>query len=161
MKEWSQKLTAHIEQELEGTKASDLRFMRVAEYLRMLSRIDEFSDGCPHCKQLKPEIEEQSASIKQAVTHIGKERRSYDKHIDKLARHLKKEHGFYPPYFYTYSYSFYFIVVAGVIGFLLSLLFPATDRWFFLIPGLVFGLLAGQLVGNRKDARIRSENKIL
>ncbi|MGQ7867958.1 hypothetical protein [Sunxiuqinia sp. sy24] len=161
MTEWSQRIAAQIEQELKGTKESDLRFMRVAEYLRMLTQIDEFSDSCPHCSQLKAEIEKEANTIRQAVTQVGRERRSYDKHIDKLARHLKKEHGFYPPYFYTYSYSFSYTAVAGLVGFLISLLFPSIDRWFFLTPGIVIGLLAGQFVGNRKDARIRSMNKLL
>lgn len=161
MENWSQKITATIRQELEGVKDGDLRFFRIAEYLRMVKRVDEFSADCSQCKAYQKSVEQQVETIGNAIRHTGKDRRNYDKHIDELARHMKKEHGFFPPFYYTYSLSFFYTLGGGAVGFLLSLLFPAIDRWFFLIPGIVLGLIAGQLVGGRKDARIRAQNKIL
>lgn len=161
MSKWSQQTIADIQQELEGARESDLRFFRIAEYLRMVKRVDDFSGNCPRCSQYKAEIEQQVKTIDSAINNTGKDRRNYDRHIDQLAKHMKKEHGFYPPYFYTYSLSFFYTLIAIVIGFLASLMFPSTDRWFFVIPAFIIGLLAGQLVGGRKDAKVRANNKIL
>ncbi|WP_159521660.1 metal-sensitive transcriptional regulator [Sunxiuqinia indica] len=161
MGEWSQKITAGIEQELSGTKDSDLRFLRVAEYLRMVKRVDEFSKDCDQCQQFQKEIEQQLNTISSAVNNTGKDRRNYDRHIDRLARHMKKEHGFYPPFFYRYSLSFFYTLVGGVSGLLTSFFFSSIDRWFFIIPPLVVGLLVGQFIGGQKDARIRANKKIL
>jgi len=161
MEQWNQTIGDQLKQELKGVKDSDLRFFRIAEYLRMVKRVDDFSDTCEQCRQFRSEIEQQVKTVRLAVTETGRERRSYDRHIDQLARHMKKKHGFYPPYYYTYSYSFFYTLVAAVAGLLISLFFPSIDRWFFIVPAIVAGLLAGQLIGNRKDSRIRSENKLL
>ena len=161
MAEWNQKIATTLKQELEGVKDSDLRFFRIEEYLRMIKRVDDFSADCHQCKQLKLEIEQEMKAVGRAIKHVGKERRDYDRHIDRLARHMKKEHGFYAPFFYTYSFSFFFTLIGAVIGLAVSLFFPAFDRWFFIVPALVAGLIAGQIVGTQKDAKIRSNNKIL
>jgi len=161
MEKWNQKIAEQLKQELKDVKDRDLRFFRIAEYLRMVKRVDDFSDECKQCKQFQSEIERETKTIRLAVTETGKERRNYDRHIDQLARHMKKEHGFYPPYYYTYSLSFFYTLIAAVIGLLISLLFPSIDRWFFVIPAIIFGLMAGQLIGNWKDSRVRSDNKLL
>lgn len=161
METWSKKIAEQIKQALDGVKESDLRFFRVAEYLRMIKHVDDFSNECQQCKQFQTEVEREVSTIRQAVTETGKARRNYDRHIDQLARHMKKEHGFYPPYYYTYSYSFFYTLIAAVIGLLVSLLFPSIDRWFFIVPGIIVGLMAAQLIGHRKDSQIRSNNKML
>ncbi len=161
MEEWSQKIAEQLKQELNGVKERDLRFFRIAEYLRMVKRVDDFSDACQQCKQFQTDIEREVKTVRLAVTETGKERRTYDRHINHLARHMKKEHSFYPPFYYTYSYSFFYTLIAAVIGLLISLLFPSIDRWFFIVPGIIVGLIAAQLIGNRKDSRVRSKNKLL
>lgn len=161
MKQWNQKIAEQLKQELNDVKERDLRFFRIAEYLRMVKRVDDFSETCQQCRKFQAEIEREVKTIHLAVTETGKERRTYDRHIDQLARHMKKEHGFFPPYYYTYSYSFFYTLIAAIIGLLISLLFPSIDRWFFVVPGIIVGLMAGQLIGNRKDSQIRSNNKLL
>jgi hypothetical protein len=161
MEQWNQKIAGQIQQELKGVKDRDLRFFRIAEYLRMVKRVDDFSDECQQCKQFQTEIERETRTIRLAVTETGKERRNYDRHIDQLARHMKKVHGFYPPYYYTYSLTFFYTLIAAVLGLLISIPFQSIDRWFFIVPGIIVGLMAGQLIGNRKDSKIRSNNKLL
>ena len=161
MTDWNQKIVADIKLELGGVNDKDLRFLRIDEYLRMIKRVDGFAPTCSECNQFRAEIEQQIKIIGTAVKHIGKERRSFDKHLNQLSGHMKKGHGFYPPYHYTYSYTFYYSVVAVGLSFLISLLFPSIDRWFFIVPAFVFGLIAGQLVGGKKDAKVRADNKLL
>lgn len=161
MTEWSQNIAVRLKQELTGVNEKDLRFFRVEEYLRIIRRVDEFSGECKDCNQLKPEIEQQIPAAAKAIKQVGRERAAYDRHLDKLARHMKNGHGFYPPYYYTYSLGFLYTVIATGLAFLVSFLFPAIDPWMFVVPGFIAGLLAGQLKGAQKDAKVRANNKLL
>lgn len=161
MTEWNQKIVIILKQELEGVGERDLRFFRIEEYLRMVKRVDEFDTTCKDCKQFRPEIEQQAIAIGKAIKDTGKERRDYDRHIDKLARHMKKGHGFYPPYYFTYTLSFLYALAITGFAFLLSLFFQTTDPWLFIVPGFIIGLITGQLKGAAKDAKVRAKNKLL
>jgi hypothetical protein len=161
MTEWSKEIAARFKQELAGVNEKDLRFFRIEEYLRIVKRIDEFADSCPQCKQFQPEIGHQAETIGRAIKNTGKERAAYDRHSDKLARHMKKVHGFYPPYYYTYSLGFLYTLVATTVAYAVSFLFPSIDPWMFVVPGFIIGLLAGQLKGAQKDAKVRADNKLL
>jgi hypothetical protein len=146
---------------LAGVNIRDLRFFRIEEYLRIVRRVDEFSDDCVECKQFRTEIEHQALTIGKAIKYTGRERAAYDRHSDKLARHMKKVHGFYPPYYFTYSLGFSYMLAATALAFLVSFLFPSIDPWIFVVPGFIIGLLIGQLKGAQKDAKIRAGDKLL
>lgn len=161
MSDWNQKIADSLRQELQGINEKDIRFFRVEEYLRMVERVDRFSGECHECHQFLPEIEKQVGSIHQALKTIGKDRRRYDKHLSQLGSHMKKAHGFYPPYYFTYTYSFFFALAAIAFGFLVSFLFPSVSIWFFVVPGFILGLLVAQLYGGSKDAKIRANKKLL
>lgn len=161
MSDWNKKIIANLNEELQGTRDKDLRFFRIEEYFRMVDRVGEFSPTCAECKQFQPHIEEQLKTIKHAIHTPGKSRRRYDRHIDQLARHMKKVHNFYPPYYFTYLYSFFFTLILTSFTFLISLIFPAVSAWYFVVPGFISGLLAGQLYGAKKDGKVRATKKIL
>lgn len=161
MSDWSQTITEKISENLRGVPEKDLRFFRIEEYLRMLKRVDEFAVNCTECKQARSDIEQHAEIIGQAIRHVGKERRMFDGHSNKLASHMKKKHGFYPPFYFTYSHTFFYSFVASILGFLTSLLFQSIDRWFFIVPAFVLGLLGGQFYGAQKDAKVRNNNKLL
>ena len=161
MSDWNQKIVTDLRQELQGINEKDMRFFRVEEYLRIVERVDRFSGDCHECRQFKPEIEKHVPIIHHALKSIGKDRRSYDRHLSQLGNHMKKKHGFYPPYHFTYTYSFFFPLVLCVFGFLVSLLFPSISIWFFLVPGFILGLVTAQFYGGSKDAKIRATKKLL
>ena len=161
MTDWSEKIAADLKQELQGVNEKDVRFFRMEEYLRMVKRVDEFSSSCSDCKQFQPGIEAQVSSMRQALKSPGKSRRRYDQHLNLLANHMKQKHGFQQPYFFTYSYSFYYSFALAGFAFLVSLAIPSIDRWFFIVPGFILGLLGGQLQGGRKDSKVRANKKLL
>ena len=74
---------------------------------------------------------------------------------------MKKGHGFYPPYYFTYSLSFFYALAAIGLAFPISFLFPAIDPWFFVVTAFVLGLAIGQLQGARKDSKVRATKKLL
>ncbi|HKJ43019.1 MAG TPA: hypothetical protein VKA27_13075 [Sunxiuqinia sp.] len=161
MSDWSKEIIGKLHDELKGSRDKDLRFFRLEEYMRMVERVDQFAPSCPECNHFKPQVEEQLKTIQNAIHSPGRSRRQYDRHIDQLARHMKKKHGFYPPFYFTYINSFYFTLATTGVTFLVSLLFPSIDHWYFVVPGFILGLLAGQFYGAKKDGKIRATKKIL
>ena len=161
MKDWAEQINGQLHTKLAGTNEKDLRFFRVAEFERMISRTSELSETCIECKEFKTEIETVVSTIGQAIQTPGKLRRNYDRLIDQIARHQRKAHAYFPPYFFTYNYSFWGMLAGSAFGLLSGFVILPETIWYFVLSGFVFGLLAGQLTGNRKDRRIRASGKLL
>lgn len=146
---------------LESAKEKDLRFFRIEEFKRIIVRNGEFSETCDECRQFQPAIEKILGQIDVAVEHPGKVRRQYDKLIDILATHQRKVHGFYPPYYYTYLYSFFGILSGLALGALLGLIILPEKIWHFIVVGFIAGTIISQILGGRKDKTIRANKKLL
>ena len=159
--EWFEKIDETVREKLAGSRDKDIRFFRVEEFLRMAKRADDFAQTCRECSSFKHQIEQATGSIDKAVNHAGRDRRTYDRLIGKLSSHMQKQHQFYPPYHFTYLYSAAGMAGAGIAGFLISLPFTQIDRWFFIVPAFVVGLIAGNFIGARKDAKVRNSQKLL
>lgn len=161
MSDWYAEFENDFFQQLKDAKARDLRFFRVEEYLRNVQRVDAFSSSCRECQSFRHEIEKHKDTVARAVNEPGRERRAFDRLQSGLSEHMKKEHGFYPPYYYTYLY------VAGWSAALLALavfwwwLVRAADIFVFLAPAFAIGVVTGQVIGGKKDRRVRDENKLL
>lgn len=161
MKNWTEEILGQMHTQLEGTSEKDLRFYRIAEFERMIRRTNEFAPACRECSQSKAEIEKVVALIGESIHQPGKQRRNYDQLIDRLAVHQRKAHGFYPPYYFTYLYSFFGILAGCVLGVLVGLLFSDQPMSYFVLTGFITGLLIVRYPGSRKDQHIRDQNKLL
>jgi len=160
MGNWKEEKSALLDEKLKDTKIRDIRFYRIEEFKRNISRVEEFSKSCPYCQKQKIDISSAVDKIDEAVNIPGKERRNYDRLISRLAQHMQKEHGFYAPYYYTYLYSFFGIIAGLVLGYLLLKMLPQYN-WAMMSLGFVVGLFAGYLLGTGKDNKIRSDKMIM
>lgn len=160
MEDWAEQLITRFEEELEGTKQRDLRFFRVEEFKRNIRRANEFSKSCPVCEKEKLNIADVAGKINEAIQIPGKTRREYDRVIGRLSSHMQKEHGFYPPFYFAYLFSFFGMVAGLLLGYLLMKIFPEWN-WIMLITGFIAGLIAGYVWGNKKDAGIRKDKKLM
>lgn len=160
MGNWSEELQNKIDEQLIGSRDKDLRFFRIDEFKRNISRVDEFSHSCPTCKKEQINITEAVDNIAQAVNHVGKPRRNYDRLISRLSKHMQKEHGFYAPYYFTYLISFFGIVGGSLLGYGLMQLNTNLKLELFLI-GFAIGLLPTYVWGHLKDKKIRKEKKLM
>ncbi len=160
MDNWEEQIKEVIHSKLEGIKDRDLRFFRIEEFIRNVVRTGKFSNNCPVCNSNKTEINAIIEKIDEAVKVPGRSRREYSRFISRLSGHLTKKHHFYPPYHFTYLFSFIGLSAGLITGFLGSMLFPSTG-WTILIVGFIAGLLAGQVLGNRKDHIIRTEGMLM
>ena len=161
MSDWYQQIENKVTDLLQGTRDKDLRFFRVEEYLRMVKRVGEYSSSCRECNSFKYEVEKSVDTIGEAISNPGKARRNYDRQLGKLSTHMRKKHGFYPPFYFTYLLAPGYAFGATLVGFLVSFPFSTIDKWFFILPAFVLGLIVGNIVGAKKDRQVRIDNKLL
>ena len=160
MENWAEEIKSILDEKLEGIKEKEIRFYRIDEFKRNTERVDSFSKSCAYCQKQKINISDISRKIDDAVNVPGKTRRTYDRLISSLSKHMQKEHGFYPPYYFSYMYSFLGIVIGLIAGYFLMKLFPHIRIEMFSI-GFVAGLLPGYILGSVKDSKIRSGKKLM
>lgn len=160
MGNWSKELHNKIDEQLTNAREKDLRFFRIDEFKRNIARIDDFSNSCPACKKAQIDVTEAVNTIDQAVNHVGKQRRDYDRLITRLSKHMQKEHGFYAPYYFTYLISFFGIIGGSILGYLLMQLNADIKLELFLI-GFAIGLLPTYIYGYLKDKKIRKEKRLM
>ncbi len=160
MESWSEKLHQQIDNELKDANEKDLRFFRIEEFKRNISRVDDFSNSCPDCKKEMINIYEAVQSIEEAVSVPGKKRRELDRLMSRLSRHIQKTHGFFPPYYFSYLISFAGIVAGSVLGYLLMQINPELKLELFSL-GFVVCFLPSYIWGYSKDKKIRKEKKLM
>jgi len=160
MGSWADEINSKIDSNLVKAREKDLRFFRVDEFKRNIERVDEFSKSCPFCFNQRIDISETVETIYEAIEVPGNARRGYDRLIGRLAKHMRKEHGFFAPYYFSYLYSFIGILSGLIVGFLLYNIFPASGEALFS-ASFVVGIITAYFAGTRKDSKIRSAKKLM
>lgn len=149
-----------IEESLKDVREKDLRFFRIDEFKRNLERVGDFADKCAHCNKFIVDINEAVEKIDETVQTPGKERRSYDKLIARLSRHMQKEHRFFPPYYFSYLFSFFGIVIGLLFGAaVMKLWFPANYNAVWI--GFSVGVVIAYIWGSVKDKKVRAQKKLM
>lgn len=161
MENWYPGFEKKVVDQLKGSNVKDLRFFRIEEYLRNAERTDAHASGCRDCYSFRKEIDELSDDVAKAVQHPGSERRKLDSLQSRLSDHMRKSHGFYPVSYHTYLQSVYWTVGFMALAFLLTLIFPAVEKFVFYSPAFAVGVITGQVIGSKKDRKVRESNKIL
>ncbi len=161
MENWYAEFEKQLVEQLKGTELRDLRFFRIEEYLRNAQRVDEQAAKCRECYMIRKEMDELRDAVAKAVHHPGKERRALDKLQSKTNDHMRKVHGFYPTNYHTYLQSVYWTVGLMALAFLLTFVFPELEKAIFYSPAFAVGVIVGQIVGGKKDRKVRESNKVL
>lgn len=157
---WASEMTAKVDESLVNARDKDIRFFRVDEFKRNIKRVGEFSTSCGFCNKQKIDVADAVESISEAIDVPGATRRGYDRLISRLSVHMRKEHGFYPPFYFSYVYSFFGFASGTFIGYLMFLLIPANPEAMFSI-GFALCLVVGYIWGSKKDHKIRFEKKLM
>jgi hypothetical protein len=157
---WAEQIISKIDVDLVKSREKDIRFFRVEEFKRNITRVDDFSTSCLFCQKNKIDIAGAVGSIHEAIEVPGKSRRNYDRLISRLTMHMQKEHGFYAPYHFSYLYAFIGILAGSVIGFILYRLFSEHGQVLFS-ASFVIGIITAYFAGARKDNLIRTANKMM
>jgi len=160
MANWSSEIIQQIDNQLENARDKDILFFRIKEFKRNIERVDEFSGKCPDCKKEMINIAEAAKTIEEAVNTPGRKRREYDRLIDRLSKHMRKEHGFFTPYYFSYVYALYGTIAGIVLGLILSQIIPAYKIELFAV-GVSIGLVVSYFMGNIKDKKVRADKKLM
>jgi hypothetical protein len=160
MGNWAEEVNLKIDKSLETSKDKDIRFFRIDEFKRNIVRVHEFSSQCGFCQKQKININDAAKNINEAVEIPGKTRRDYDRLISQLSRHMRKEHGFYPPFYFSYVYAFYGFLGGLVFGFLLAQIFPGLTEVMYAASFVVF-IVGTYIIGSIKDSKIRIQKRIM
>lgn len=161
MENWYPGFEKKVVDQLKGSNIKDLRFFRVEEYLRNAERTDAQASGCRECYSFRQEIDQMSDDVAKAVHSPGAERRKLDSLQSRMNDHMRKAHDFYPPSYHTYLQSVYWTVGFMTLAFLLTLIFPAVEKFVFYSPAFAIGVITGQVIGGKKDRKVRDSDKIL
>ncbi len=161
MENWYSNYEKDVVHQLEGIKRRDLRFFRIEELLRMAELADKFASSCRECRSFCHQMEKDKESVGKAIREPGPERRELDRIQSQMSDHMRKSHGFYPPFYFTYLHSFIWTALLGALAYVTSLFFPNSDLWNFIAPAFAAGVIIGQVTGSRKDRRIRDSKKNL
>lgn len=160
MGNWAEETNQKIDDNLKSAKDKDIRFFRIDEFKRNITRVHEFSTQCGICQKQKININDAPKNINEAVEVPGKTRREYDRLISQLSRHMRKEHGFYPPFYFSYVYAFFGFLGGLIFGFLLSLIFPGLLEVMYSASFVVF-IVGTYIAGSIKDGKIRTQKRIM
>ncbi|WP_163716555.1 hypothetical protein [Mangrovibacterium lignilyticum] len=161
MENWYPGFEKEVVSQLKGSNERDLRFFRIEEYLRNGERVDENAGKCRECYSFRNEMEQMKDEVATAVNHPGKERRKLDKLQSRMNDHMRKEHGFFPPYYHTYMQSVIWTVGCMLVAFLLTLIFPGPEKVVFYSPAFAIGVVTGQVIGGKRDRKVREDKKNL
>ena len=161
MENWYPEFEKRLVEQLKGTKESDLRFFRIEEYFRNAERVDQHAADCHECYSFRQQMDQSRDLVARAVQHPGQERRRLDDMQAKINEHMRKSHGFYPPYYHTYMQSIYWTIGLMAVACLLTFVFPDMEKAVFYSPAFAVGVVTGQIIGGKKDRKIRETNKIL
>lgn len=161
MENWYPEFEKSLVSQLQQAKAGDLRFFRMEEFFRNAERVDSMALSCHQCDAFRHELEQMKNEVGKAVMVPGPERRRLDDLQSRMNDHLRKAHGFYAPYYHTYMQTIYWTLSLMAVAFTLSYLFPDVDKAIFYSPAFAVGVITGQVIGGKRDRKIRESNKIL
>ncbi len=158
---WYKKIEKKIIEENEKLYKNDFKFYQVESFLKIAKKVDQFAPICENCNESKTISEELTENLFDYLKGDVNSRRNYEKKLDTMNKHLRKEHSIYPKQYFISLYS-----LIGVVGGLLSgaLIAYMTIPGFMkqsLLFGFVAGLFVGRIWGKIKDKKIQKEGKVL
>lgn len=158
---WVEDISEKIDQQVqEYISVKDYRFYQIGKLKRIAKLLDR-QGSCLDCKYAKAELEKIVEELDRLINKSGVNRSEYEKRVDKLLLHLRKQHGVYQVHHFTYTYSAIYALVGIVFGLLLTygLFYSFNPTIFFLCAGL--GMIIGNILGSRRDRDCKRKGKQL
>ncbi len=156
---WLVKIHNNLEINQEKISSKDFVFFNVDMIEKAAKQTVKFLKTCQTCQQNKEELLALSTEFPELLETIGG-RRKFTNRLDKVLKHLRKEHGIYPKGYFTGLYT----LIGVLIGFVLSLLATWSKFLSFFSSMLIFlglGTIIGWFAGLIKDGKIaRSQKQI-
>lgn len=161
LKTWSVGIKRKLDEHRSQIRKSDYKFFNVDRLERVAERLDEFSEECEVCKELKSDVEHLAEHLPDYLDGTLHKRREFEKRNDTPVMHLRKAHQLYPQNYFTSVYALAGLSAGLLAGGGISLLTAYVTAFHGLIFGFVLGLAVGYIAGISKDKKQKKLNLIL
>ena len=158
---WYKKIEKTIIEENEKLYKNDFKFYQVESFLKIAKKVDQFAPNCKTCNNSKAEAEELAENLFEYLKGDVSSRRKYEKKLDAMNKHLRKEHSIYPKQYFISLYSLIGVVSGLLLGALIALLTIPGFMKQSLLFGFVVGLFVGRIWGKIKDKNLEKGNMVL
>ncbi len=163
---WYTNFKKSIEQH--NISGREYKLFHIDRLLRSGKRIDDFSTTCKKCTDFKSELDSISQNPSDYISGTNIKRKKFENLSSQIFSHLRKDHMIIPHSYFVAVYSFAGMLLGVVLGFMAGIIY----KYFFSPgnPGLIknailigwfTGLVAGQILGNKKDKKVRKEDRQL
>ena len=157
---WLVKIHKNLLDQKNKIHKKDFRFFQIDILLELARRTQVLSHKCDKCKQNKQIIENLSLSAADKIDTI-KGRNEITKQIDAIIKHLKKDHKIYIKNYFIATYTFWGILLGGILGYLTSLLFSQLTPITGIMIGFIIGLVVGRILGNYFEKKAHKEQRLI
>jgi len=140
----------------------EYKLFNIARFVKSARWTDHFSDQCPVCKKNRSDMLCAAREMDSMIRPSGVGAGEFETLNDCVYHHLRKDHNLTPRSYFVALYSFFGMIAGslfgGVVGVVTNLILdPEKGQWLKngLLIGWFLGLVAGQILGKRKDNRIK------
>ncbi len=158
---WSVGINRKLEKQRDNIHKSDYRFFNIAALQKVAERLDQFSDECSTCNNMKTDMEKLVDNLPEYLSGNLQKRREFEKLSNTPINHLRKKHKLYPPNYFTSVYTLFGFVGGIAVGCGIALIVPSVNLLRGITIGFVMGLLAGYIGGIIKDRKQKQKNLTL
>ncbi len=158
--DWYKDFKAETEKQVTAFKSKrDFHFFRIDRLQHIAKKTDELAELCPQCKDNKQLLTDLSKELSIIVNSTGKKRREYEQAVDGIIKHLRTDHQLVPAKYYQYTYSWIGFITGLVCGLITAIFIERNYLKFIILASIAIGIIAGNITGSRKDAKLRKQNK--
>ena len=90
--DWYHRTTRDIESQKTILSQKEVKKCKLDPLLRLAGRVDSFTATCGECPNFQAEITRLTTSLGDVLLLSKEERKSYSRSINKIIKHLQKEH---------------------------------------------------------------------
>ena len=149
--DWYNRIAKEISLYKDSLSKKDYKKYKLDLLLRVAKRVAGFSSECGECQLFQPEIANLSKELSDLVQMSKEKRKSYFKMINKIIKHLQKQHKLIA----EGQNLGIWIAIGVALGVALGV---SLDN---IGVGIAIGVAIGVAVGAYLDAKARKEGKVI
>ncbi len=158
---WSIGIKQTLKKQQSEVKKSDYKFFNISQLENIAERIDDFSETCSTCNDLKANIEQLAHNLPDYLNGNLQKRQEFEKLNDITLKHLRRKHKLYPHNYFMSIYTLIGFTAGAFLGAIVALLTTQVSMFHGVVVGFGIGLLLGYTLGLMKDKKRKQSNMTL
>lgn len=147
--------------EIHDIAYKDYSFFMLPRLLVFAEKLEGFSGECDDCKQFMKTLEDQVKILPHIVSDNVAYRKSYEKSLDEISKHLRKKHKLVPSSLFVSLYSFLGIIFGTIAGIAISIVFKDNLINNIIFASIGIGVIIGYVWGVIKDYTYKKRKMVL